>query len=58
VKFQVLKAAIMKMRALWNNSAVSEEHTASIIRPSFIALMMKAVRTSGTSTYFNETILR
>jgi hypothetical protein len=63
VRFQVLTAASMKIRAFWNVAPCSllgvcrRFRGASIIR-AMIVLMMEAVRTSEPSVYSNETTRR
>jgi hypothetical protein len=62
VRFQVLTAASMKMKAFWDVAVCSvgvHRRTASVIRVMIIiSVMMEAVRISETSVYSNETTWR
>jgi hypothetical protein len=55
MRFQVLTAASMKTTAFWDIAPLS---LGVGRRFRAIALMMKAVSTSETSVYFNETTQR
>jgi hypothetical protein len=61
VRFQVLTAARMEMRASWDIAQCSlfevEEHFRGAYS-SFIRAMIEAVHTSETLVYFNEAALR